>query len=56
MSFIENRLRIKLVSLTVSSLLLQLLSMDTSPKWRPKIQISQNQKRIPALEKTPSIK
>ena len=27
--------------------------IDPYPKWRPKIQISQNQKRIPPLERTP---
>ena len=31
--------------------------IDPSPKWRPKIQISQNKlKRIPALERTPLLK
>ena len=30
-----------------------LTPIDPSPKWRPKIQISKNQKRMPALERTP---
>ena len=28
-------------------------AIDPSPKWWPKIQISQNKKRIPALERAP---
>ena len=28
-------------------------AIDPSPKWPPKIQISQNKKRIPALERPP---
>ena len=29
------------------------MSIDSAPKWPPKIQITQNYKHIPALERTP---
>ena len=29
--------------------------IDSSPKWRPKIQINQNKKSIPALERPPQL-